>query len=80
MKTITLKIQVPEWAKWLATDDDGATFVYSHEPESRDGLFYMPLNVVEITRGKLLLTLNFTGRSYPNWRKSKRRIKTKGNK
>lgn len=32
MKTITLKIKLPEWAEWLAQSLDGEVWVFSHKP------------------------------------------------
>jgi len=32
MKTITLKIKIPNWANWVAQDEDGVWWAYENEP------------------------------------------------
>lgn len=31
-KTTTLRVVVPDWARWVATDTDGAVWVYDDKP------------------------------------------------
>ena len=67
MKTINLEIQVPDWVKWVATNDSGDVIGYSAEPTPQDDGWWKldegSERALVIGRGK-----------YPKWRESLRKV------
>lgn len=68
LKTITLKIVLPKWAKFVATDKGGAVWAFALEP-TRENLEWMPSHW-----GKMFQVI---GHTVPpkDWRKTLRRIR-----
>lgn len=73
--TITIDFAIPDWANWIAIDEDGRVYAYESKPHPVDGNpmegqfmmsrhdDYDPELVGEILRDT----------PYPNWQKSLRR-------
>jgi len=36
----TVETEVPDWAKWMAKDQDGSWYVYERQPKMHDGGFW----------------------------------------
>lgn len=69
MKTITPKIVIPDWAKWIAQDPDGAWWIFQFKPS---------LVNYEWRAGKgesFNLYNDYNEDSAKNWRKTLQRIK-----
>ena len=40
MKTIPIPVQVPDWAEWVAQDEDGAWYAFEKRPSDKDSTWY----------------------------------------
>ena len=51
---------LPDWAKWIATDDDGTTCIFPHKPKNERGTFInFDKNVYEVVNLFDFLTITF---------------------
>ena len=65
-KTILIPVQVPDWAKWVAQDEDGAWFAFSCKP--------LPGSAVWNTHHGSMEELCETHSFNPNWRETLREV------
>ena len=71
MKTISLPLQVPDWANWLTIDKFGVVECWRKQPEPQ-GRYGEPGRWM--FGGKRMELVAFERQSYRNWRKSLRQI------
>ena len=65
-KTITVEIALPDWVKWVATDEDGRMYAHSARPAKAVG-HWMP------TGGRYKHIAN-SADACPNWRETLRKV------
>lgn len=65
MKTIPIPVQVPDWAKWVAQDQDGGWWAHELEPDTRHAMWQNDGRISFICRG---MPAN------PNWRETLREV------
>lgn len=66
MKTTSIPFPVPDWAEWVAQDEDGDVRVFEHEPLA------VPLDDCWYSRGRAELLA--TADKNPNWRETLRKV------
>lgn len=70
-KEITVGIskdRIPDWARWIAVDEDGEVWVYEHRPKRQLDFFYGGYG----NNSRQVDTLDFD--SVPNWRDTVQRL------
>lgn len=65
MKTVPIPVQVPDWVKWVAQDEDGTWVAYEIKPHSTSIYWHVPIGQWESL---------FNGHPNPNWRETLREV------
>lgn len=68
-KTITVEIALPDWVKWVATDENGEVYGFSHKPIQKDCIWY-----VRSQRHVFVRLVKDIGTDCPNWRETLRKV------
>ena len=68
-KTITVEIELPDWVKWVATDENGEVYGFSHKPIQEDCIWYVRSQHHDVVK-----LIEDIGTDCPNWRETLRKV------